>query len=204
MPKIGRDPVLRRNERKEQRRKDVTTVLALLIIACEIGFWVFVLTGLIFRYVLKMPKTGLAFLIATPIIDLILLIATGIDLQNGATATFIHGLSAVYIGVSVAYGHRMIRWADGKFAQRFNFGPAPAPKPKYGSEHAAYERKMWMRHLAAWAIGCLLMFALIAWVGDAERTKALLQTVRTWTIVLAIDFAISFSYTIWPRKPKES
>jgi hypothetical protein len=32
----------------------------------------------------------------------------------------------------------------------------------------------------------------------------LLGVVALWTLVLAIDFLISFSYTIWPRQPTET
>jgi hypothetical protein len=39
----------------------------------------------------------------------------------------------------------------------------------------------------------------IALVGDAERTEALLNVLRVWTLVLAIDFLVSFSYSLWPR-----
>lgn len=179
-------------------------MLAVLIVACEIGFWLFVIAGLFFRYILKLPKVGLALLLCTPIVDLVLLVATGLDLRSGASATFIHSLSAIYLGVSVACGHRMIRWADQRFAHRFANGPAPAPKPKYGAAKARYERVMWAHHLLAWVIGGLVMLGLIWWVDDAGRTSALFQTLQVWSVVLAIDFVISISYTIWPKQEKPS
>ena len=37
-------------------------------------------------------------------------------------------------------------------------------------------------------------------MGDADRTEALLQTAGVWTLVLAIDFLVSFSYTLFPRR----
>jgi hypothetical protein len=66
-----------------------------LIIFCEIGFWVFVLAGLLVRYILKKKKLGTLLLICTPFVDIILLIATVLDLKNGANATTVHGLSAI-------------------------------------------------------------------------------------------------------------
>jgi hypothetical protein len=39
-------------------------------------------------------------------------------------------------------------------------------------------------------------------VGDLDRTWALVNVAVLWTIVLAIDFLISFSYTLAPRRPK--
>lgn len=73
-------------------------MLALLIIGCEIGFWLFVIMGLICRYVWNLPKVGLFLLICTPVVDLMLLVATGMDLRSGASASMIHSLSAIYLG----------------------------------------------------------------------------------------------------------
>jgi hypothetical protein len=36
-------------------------------------------------------------------------------------------------------------------------------------------------------------------VGDLDRTRALVNVAVLWTLVLAIDFLISFSYTLFPR-----
>ncbi len=175
-------------------------MIAALIIACEIGFWLFVAAGLFCRYILKARRLGGFLLFCTILVDLLLLIATALDLRNGATATFVHGLAAVYIGVSVAFGSRMIRWADERFAYWLARGPKPAKIPKFGKEHARYERHMWYRHLLAWIIGSALILGIVWYVGDASRTKELLVTSGRWLIVLAIDFIWSFSYTLWPRK----
>lgn len=172
------------------------------IIGCEIGFWLFVAAGLVCRYLLRMRRLGALLLFCTPLVDLALLLATVADLRSGATASFTHGLAAIYIGASVAFGHRMIRWADERFAHRFAGGPPPAPKPRYGVEHARRERQMWFLHMVGWAIGCLLLYGMIAVTGDSSRTEALLGTIRTWSAVLGIDFLYSFSYTLWPRKAK--
>lgn len=179
-------------------------MIAAFIIGCEIGFWVFVLAGLACRYMLHMKKTGAILLILTPVVDLVLVVATIIDLRSGSTATFMHGLAAIYIGVSVAFGHRMVRWADMKFAERFAGGPAPQPKPKYGKEHARSERQAWLRYLLAYVVGCLILLAMIIMVGDPEQTEALMNTIRIWSIILVIDFLYSFSFTLWPRKEKKS
>ena len=89
--------------------------IAWTIIACEIGFWVVILLGLITRYIFKRERLGFFFLALTPVIDLILLIVTATDLYNGATATQIHAIAAIYLGISIAFGKSMIRWADEKF-----------------------------------------------------------------------------------------
>lgn len=61
---------------------------------------------------------------------------------------------------------------------------------------------MWFKHLLAWMIGSALLAGLVLAVDDIERSRKLLQTIGRWAIVLGIDFLISFSYTIWPRKEK--
>lgn len=100
-------------------------MIAWLIIASEILFWLFIFAGLFARYVLKWKRIGIILLFCTPLIDLFLLMATIIDLKNGETAHFVHALSAVYIGVSVAFGRRMIQWADEHFSYRFAGGVVP-------------------------------------------------------------------------------
>jgi len=177
-------------------------MITAIIIGCEIGFWLFVLAGLACRYLLKAKKTGAVLLYCTPVIDLILLVATAADLQGGAEASAAHGLAAIYIGVSIGYGHRMIRWADVRFAHRFANGPAPEKRIKHGKEHARYERNAWFHHALSWAIGCALLYGLIAMVNAEERTSSLLQVIQLWTLILGIDFLISFSYTLWPKAQK--
>jgi len=86
--------------------------VAWMIVACEIAFWIVILAGLSVRYGLKRPKLGMALLALTPVIDLVLFVLTGVDLYNGAVATTAHGIAAVYIGVSIAFGKGMIDWAD--------------------------------------------------------------------------------------------
>lgn len=51
-----------------------------------------------------MKGLGLFFLALTPVVDLVLLIATAVDLYNGATAGTVHGIAAIYLGVSIAFG----------------------------------------------------------------------------------------------------
>ncbi|WP_407342151.1 hypothetical protein [Pengzhenrongella phosphoraccumulans] len=87
-------------------------MLVAVIAACEVGFWVLLGAGLVARYALRRPRLGAALLVGVPLVDLVLLAATVLDLRAGSTATFVHGLAAAYIGFSVAFGHSTIRWAD--------------------------------------------------------------------------------------------
>ncbi|MEF2968704.1 hypothetical protein V3851_23160 [Paenibacillus sp. M1] len=171
-----------------------------LIIGCEIAFWVLVLAGLSARYLLGWRKIGGLLLIGTPIVDLILIVVTVIDLKNGTMASFAHGLAAVYIGVTVGFGHRMIRWADQRFAYRYAGGAKPEKAPKYGKEHARSERQGWYRHLLSGVIGASLLYGMILFVDDPSRTEQLGGMIIKWAVILGIDFLISFSFTLWPKK----
>lgn len=172
-----------------------------LIVACEIGFWVLLVAGLLARYVARWRRAGAALLIAVPLVDVLLLAATAIDLRRGSEATMGHGLAAVYLAVTVVFGHRMVRWADVRFAHRFAGGPAPVPAPKAGREHAARERRGWFEHLLAYVLGAgfLAGFTMIAG-GFGAQAAPLWRVMALWGMVLAIDFVVSFSYTLAPRK----
>ncbi len=174
-----------------------------LIIVCEIGFWVLILAGLMIRYIWRRKKLGLVLLALTPVVDLILLIATVIDLRSGTTPTAAHALAAVYIGVSVAFGKSMVAWADRRFAKKYGQAPSTPDPPKYGEMHAKHERITWLRHLLAYAISTVILILMILFIGKPEETKVLLGTIQLWGIIVLIDFVISFSYTLWPRKEKK-
>ncbi len=151
-----------------------------------------------------LPQIGAALLLCTPLVDVVLLVATAIHLRSGAEANFAHGLAAIYIGVSLVYGHSMIRWADVQFAHRFAGGPAPVKQRLTGAPHARQERAGWYRHLAAWAIGCGILYGIILMVNNPEQTDSLGRIIQGWMVVLGIDFLISFSYTLWPRESKST
>ena len=170
-----------------------------VIIAAELAFWLLLVSGLVARYGLGHRRVGMALLVATPLVDLALLAATTIDLRRGGEAALPHALAAVYIGVSVAWGKRIIGWADARFAYRFAGGPSAVGPPRTGRAHAAHQRHEWLRHLVAWTTGTALMGLGVLLVADPDRSLALVNVAALWTIVLAIDFAISFSYALWPR-----
>jgi hypothetical protein len=173
-------------------------VILAVIVACEIGFWVVIVAGLAARYLLRRRRLGVVLLALAPAIDLVLLIATAMHLRTGVEASWEHGLAALYIGFSIAYGHRLIRWADIRFAHRFAGGPAPVKL--YGRD---YTRACWHdvgRTALAVAISAGILLALIWWVGDDSRTASLQSWFGTLGIVFTIELLWAVSYTVWPRK----
>jgi hypothetical protein len=170
------------------------------IIACEALFWVLLAAGLAARYVLRMRLLSTALLVAVPLVDVVLLAVTALDLSRGGTADAAHGLAAVYVGVSVAFGGQMVAWADQRFAHRFAGGAAPARPPRTGAAHAAHERRQWLRHLLAYVVAALVLAALSVLAGDLDAARPLWTPMLPWAIALVVDFIISFSYTLAPRR----
>ncbi|KGP72796.1 hypothetical protein [Pontibacillus yanchengensis] len=175
--------------------------LAWLIVACEIGFWLFIVFGLVTRYIWNKKKLGLFLLALTPVIDIVLLVVTGIDLYYGSKATVIHGLAAVYIGISIGFGKRMIEWADEQFSY-YVIKQGPKPKKLFGMQKAVHYFKGWLRHLISYLIGIGLLAGMVLFLRDTNQTEPLVQLGRTWTVILGIDLMITISYFLFPKKEK--
>ena len=57
-----------------------------IIVACEIAFWVVLAAGLVARYGLRRRRLGAILLACVPLVDVVLLVATVLDLSRGARA----------------------------------------------------------------------------------------------------------------------
>lgn len=150
--------------------------LYLLIVGCEVAFWLVLLLGLAVRYLLRREAASRWLLRSLPVIDLVLLVATAWDLAAGTPATFAHGLAAVYVGFTVAFGSITVQWADAHFAHRFADGPAPVAAPSRGWKAVAFDFDLWLRCIGAWIIALALIEALTAYVGN----EAVTQPLREW------------------------
>ena len=173
-------------------------MLLLAIVTCEVAFWVAILAGLATRYLLRRPRLGAALLVLAPLVDVVLLALVTVDLLGGGTASWHHGLAALYIGLSVAYGHRMIAWADVRFTHWFAHGPAP--ERLTGRRYTA---RCWGdvgRTTIAVLVAGGIIGGLVLVVGDPERTADLQGTIGLLGVVLGIELLWAISYTVWPRK----
>ena len=178
-------------------------MLLALIIASEIGFWVLLGAGLAARYLLRWRRVSTVLLVCVPLIDIVLLVATVVDLRRGAEPEWGHGLAALYIGFSIAFGKDMIRWADQRFAHRFAGGPPPWKPPTHGTAKLAYEWKAWGRAMLGWAAAAVLLGLGYLLVGDHDRAAPLLA----WAAKPAVPLAIWFIFwplweTVFPSRPK--
>ncbi|MGH8195143.1 MAG: hypothetical protein ACREQ8_12185 [Woeseiaceae bacterium] len=163
--------------------------LYIWIVGCEAAFWVVLVSGMAARYVLQWRRTSLFVLLCVPLIDLALLAFTMMDLKNGSSATFAHGLAIAYVGFTVAFGSTVIRWADQHFAHSFGGGPPPLKPPSHGWAGVLHEVKLWGRCILAACIIYILLIAVIGFVDQPSRTEALnlwfrisLGTVFFWFI----------------------
>jgi len=145
-----------------------------LIVACEVGFWVILLLALAVRYLLREEPLSRGLLFCLPLIDVMLLVFTAMDLRRGATATFAHGLAAAYVGFTVAFGGMAVKWADAHFAHRFAAGPVPGKAPTRGWQAVRYDFSLWARCIVACVITMALVEALVQFIGASEATQPLL------------------------------
>ncbi|NUR87875.1 MAG: hypothetical protein HOY71_27645 [Nonomuraea sp.] len=179
-------------------------MIVAVIIACEVGFWLLLGLGLASRYLLKWRRVSTGLLLAVPLLDVILLVAAVIDMRNGAVADVRHGLAAAYLGYSIVFGHRTIKWADAWFHHRFAGGPPTWKPPAGGMARARYEWGFWLRILLAYAITCGLLLVLIWVVDEPSRTGGLFEFMLGLVRVPVIAALWPLSYTIWPRKTESS
>ncbi|MGW6268269.1 MULTISPECIES: hypothetical protein [unclassified Streptomyces] len=174
-------------------------MIVTLIIICEVGFWVLLAGGLALRYAAKMPRTGAAVLLCEPVLEVVLLVVTAIDLKNGAEPDWKHGLAAVYIGYSVALGHYTIKWVDVRVAHRFAGGPPPST-PKYGVARAVHEWKIAARWILAGLIAMALLQGAVWYVGDDGDIGSLRAWQQRMLWLIGINVIIAGTYTVFPKK----
>jgi hypothetical protein len=177
-------------------------VIVTLIIACEVAFWVLLAAGLSFRYLLRMPRVGLALLLCEPLLEVLLFTVTAVDLKNGAEPDWKHGLAAVYIGFTVGLGHSTVKWADARFAHRFAGGPPPVRPPKYGTARAVHEWKVAGRWILAAGVALALLQSAVWYIGGDGEISSLRAWQQRMLWVIGINLIIATSYTLFPKRQK--
>ncbi|WP_205471564.1 hypothetical protein [Nocardioides sp. SYSU D00038] len=149
----------------------------------EVGLWVLLGLGLTARYPLRLRRTGAVLLAGIPLLDVALVVAGAVDLHRGAQPGAVHGLAAVYLGASVAFGPTVVRWADVRFAHRFDDGPAPVRHPKGSPARVAALWTEWVRVVLAATIASAALGAAVLLVEPGQRESLLSWVVRCWAVV---------------------
>lgn len=174
-------------------------MIVTLIVLCEVAFWVLLAAGLALRYPAKKPRLGAAVLLCEPLLEVVLLVVTAIDLKNGAQPDWKHGLAAVYIGFTVGLGHSTIRWVDARVAHRFAGGPPPVKPPKYGMARAVHEWKVAARWTVAAVTALALLQAAVWYVGGDGDVSSLQAWQQKMLFVIGLNVVIAGSYTLFPK-----
>jgi hypothetical protein len=172
--------------------------LVVLIGACEVGFWVLLGAGLIARYLLRARRLSTVLLVLVPVLDLVLVTASLVDVAGGSAPGLTHGLAAVYLGFTVAFGHSLIRWADARFAHRFAGGPPPRKPPQYGAAKVAYEWREWGKMALAWGIALAVMFATATVAGTSVPPLAELHSDPMWSWGARLAPVVLIWFVGWP------
>ncbi|MFB7912895.1 hypothetical protein [Streptomyces sp. NPDC056061] len=175
-------------------------MIVTLIVLCEVAFWVLLALGLVLRYPARKPRLGAAVLLCEPLLEVVLLVVTAMDLRNGAQADWKHGLAAVYIGFTVGLGHSTIRWVDARVAHRFAGGPPPVKPPKYGAARAAHEWRVAARWTVAAVTALALLQAAVWYVGGDGDVSSLQAWQQKMLLVIGINVVIAGSYTLFPKQ----
>ncbi|SCD30441.1 MULTISPECIES: hypothetical protein [unclassified Streptomyces] len=178
-------------------------MIVTLIVLCEVGFWVLLAVGLGLRYVARKPRAGAAVLLCEPLLEVVLLVVTAVDLKNGAQPDWKHGLAAVYIGFTVGLGPSTIAWVDARIAHRFAGGPPPVRPPRYGRARAVHEWRVAARWILASAIALVLLQAAVWYVGPDGGTGSLRMWQQRMLWLTGINLVIAASYTLFPKREPE-
>ncbi|AYN39374.1 hypothetical protein D9753_11110 [Streptomyces dangxiongensis] len=179
-------------------------MIVALVAAAEVAFWVLLAAGLAVRYVVRMPRTGLALLLCEPLLEVVLLVATATDLRNGAGPDWRHGLAAVYVGFTVGLGPATLRWADAWAAHRFAGGRRPARAPRYGRARTVHEWRTAGRWILSSAVALALLECAVRYVGPDGDTGVLRAWQERMLWLIAVNLVIAVSYTLFPkREPRD-
>ncbi|MCR6690004.1 hypothetical protein [Cellulomonas sp.] len=144
--------------------------VAALVVACEVAFWVFLLAAVVARYALHLRRTSMILLLCEPLLEVVLLAATVGDLMRGSEASWTHGLAALYLGFTVAFGRRTVHAVDAWVAHRFAGGPPPPRAPRYGSAKVRHEWALWGRVLLAWTVAVAILGVLLLIADGSDET----------------------------------
>lgn len=118
------------------------------ILVAEISFFTALMLGLVCRYALGWRTVSTILLASTPLIDLVIVILTYVDLANGAVPDITHGLAAFYVGFSVVFGPDIIKAIDSRVPRSHK----QATVDERARRHRSDPMRDWKRSIVAGAL----------------------------------------------------
>lgn len=172
-----------------------SSILAIAIVVDEALFWVLLFGGLVARYLLRRRRLSTVLLAGAPVVDLVLVALTLTDVARGSEPSGVHALAAVYLGVSLAFGPHIVRWADGWFTCRYAGGPRPQKVPPTGPVRLRHEWQDFLRALLAWVIA--VPFLLVMQLVSGWRVPQTVEDLADGGVLWAATGLLSIVVVLW-------
>lgn len=169
------------------------------ILAAEAAFWVLLLGGLAARYLARWTRLSNILLLAVPLVDVVLIALTALDLSTGAEPNFSHVLAALYLGFTVGFGHAVIRRVDGWFAHRFAGVERPPRPAKRGRERVRQMWQEWGRVVIAWAVSSagIAVLALVSGT-PLPSSPAAVWDAPLWSVIARFGAVVAAWFVLGP------
>jgi hypothetical protein len=169
------------------------------ILVAEAAFWIFLLGGLALRYLMKARRLSTVALAAVPLVDVVLVVLIASDAAQGAEPTQAHALATIYLGVTVAFGHPIIRRTDAWFRYRFVGGPKPIKPPKGSTAEVRALWREWLRVVVSALIAAACLLGMIALEGGhLPRSIADVADHPYWAALMLIAFIVAVWFLAGP------
>jgi hypothetical protein len=182
----------------------------LFLIGAEVSFWVLSGAFLVLRYWFGSDRGSLV-LLALIVVDNVFILALGaLDyLRTGEFAAYQIVIAAVLV-YGLTFGKKDFKRLDAYLqrkvmAWKWRTPPPAASEKKTSREKARSERSGWYKHLAVFAVGQAILFAMgESWISArlggqlTADPSGLMMASLVWTVVFVVDTIWSLSYTVFP------
>jgi hypothetical protein len=180
------------------------------LVGAEVSFWVLSGAFLVLRYWFELSRASFVML-GLIVLDNLFILGMGVldYLHTGEFAAYQIVIAAVLV-YGLTFGKKDFKRLDAYLhrkvmAWKGRTPPPAASEKKTGREKARSERSGWYKHLAVFAVGQAILFAMgESWISaqmDGQvpaDPSGLMMASLVWTVVFVVDTIWSLSYTVFP------
>lgn len=134
-------------------------------------------------------------------VDILLLVITIVNVLRGHSSSHGSTLVPFYVGFSVAWGHRIIKWCDRYIL--FKLGKGAAPKtfiPTIRKQRVVYEsQKFLLDIIAVTLISTILILCIYFGGGINTLTMPFVDSFKTLGVIAVILLIIDVNYIIFQK-----